>query len=150
MGSHYQGPAAQVRALDVFIKLTRAAKSVSSRLGKGLARAGLTESQFGVLEALVHLGPLCQRALGEKLLSSGANVTTVVDNLEKRGLVGRAREGSDRRFVTVRLTDPGRALVLEALPAHVAEIVKAFAGLTAAEQEQLDALCKKLGKHAAL
>ena len=149
MGTHYRGRSAEVRALDAFIKLSRAHRSIVARLGPGLVREGLTESQFGVLEALLHLGPLCQRALSEKLLSSGANVTTVVDNLEKRGLVTRSREGDDRRFITVRLTDEGRLLIERVFPLHAAAIVEAFAALSAKEQEQLDALCKKLGLSAA-
>ncbi len=149
MGTHYKGKPAEVRALNAFIKLTRATKSVTSRIERSLTRERLTDSQFGVLEALLHLGPMCQRELGHKLLTSGANVTTVIDNLEKRDLVSRARENADRRFVTVRLTEPGRALVSAVLPGHVEELVAAFSGLTAAEQQQLEALCKKLGLQAA-
>ncbi len=150
MGTHFKGRPAEERVLNAFIKLTRATKSVQARAERQLHAAGLTESQFGVLEALLHLGPLCGKSLGEKLLSSGPNVTTVVDNLERRGLVRRVRDSADRRFVTVHLTDEGRALVERVLPAHVEALVASFAGLSPAEQEELDALCKKLGIHAAL
>src|SRR2546430_16978870 len=68
MGTHYRGRAAEVRALDTYIKLTRATSSVGVRLSRGLAEAGLTPTQLGVLEALLHLGPLGQRVLGGKLL----------------------------------------------------------------------------------
>jgi len=145
MGTRYRGRAAEVRALDAYIKLLRATRSVASRVERKLSRHGLTESQFGVLEALLHLGPLCQRELGEKILKSGANVSTVVENLAKRGLVRRERGGDDRRFVSVVLTGGGRAIAERALPVTVAELVDAFAGLSAAEQRQLDVLCKKLG-----
>src|SRR5688572_5361705 len=104
----------------------RAADSVTDRAHRHLAASGLTISQFGVLEALLHLGPLTQGALAEKLLKSGANMTTVVGNLERRGLVRRRREGTNRRFVTVRLTPPGRRLVAGVFPRHVAAIVAAF------------------------
>jgi MarR family 2-MHQ and catechol resistance regulon transcriptional repressor len=134
-----------VRALDAYIKLTRATSSVASRLAPGLARAGLTPTQLGVLEALLHLGPLGQRTLGAKLLMSGGNITAVVDNLERRGLVRRERRGDDRRNVTVHLTPEGRRLIASAFPAHVREIVEAFSALTAAEQDGLGRLTKKLG-----
>jgi MarR family 2-MHQ and catechol resistance regulon transcriptional repressor len=145
VGTHYDGRPAETRALDAYIKLTRAAASVDARLAPGLAEAGLTPSQLGVLEALLHLGPLGQRTLGAKLLSSGGNITTVVDNLERHGLVRRERRDDDRRHVTVHLTPEGRRLISKVFPAHVREIVAAFSALTAAEQETLGRLAKKLG-----
>jgi hypothetical protein len=83
MGSRYKGSQSEVRALDTLIKLMRAAESVNVRLNRFISRAGLTVSQFGALEALYHLGPLCQSELGEKILKSSGNITMVVDNLEK-------------------------------------------------------------------
>jgi MarR family 2-MHQ and catechol resistance regulon transcriptional repressor len=145
VGTHYDGRPAETRALDAYIKLTRAAASVDARLAPGLAEAGLTPTQLGVLEALLHLGPLGQRTLGAKLLSSGGNITTVVDNLERHGLVRRERRDDDRRHVTVHLTPEGRRLISKVFPAHVREIVAAFSALTAAEQETLGRLAKKLG-----
>jgi MarR family 2-MHQ and catechol resistance regulon transcriptional repressor len=102
-------------------------------------------SQFGTLEALLHLGPLCQCDLSKKLLKSSGNVTMVVDNLEKRGLVERQREGEDRRFVTVHLTEEGRRLISEIFPDHVTAIVDEMSILTGPEQEELGRLCRKLG-----
>ena len=92
MGIRYKGTKAENRALDAYIKLVRASESVVGRLGQNLrAEDDLPLSQFGVLEALMHLGPMCQRELGVKILKSSGNVTMVVDNLEKRGLVARRR-----------------------------------------------------------
>jgi MarR family transcriptional regulator, 2-MHQ and catechol-resistance regulon repressor len=145
LGTHYKGRPAEVRALDAFIKLMRAASSVQSGLDRLLEDLGLTENQFGVLEVLLHLGSLHQRLLGQKLLTSGGNITMVVDNLEKRGLVRRERQESDRRLVVVHLTRSGRALIERIFPAHVAAIEKAMSPLGAAEQEDLGRLCKKLG-----
>ncbi len=146
MGTHYKGTKNELRALDAYIKLMRAAGSVTSRLNPHLVAAGLTASQFGALEALFHLGPMCQRDLGDKLLTSSGNVTMVVDNLEKRWLVKRRREGEDRRFVTVHLTEKGRRLIGEILPGHVAAIVEDMSTLSEREQEELDRLCRKLGR----
>lgn len=133
------------RALDAYIKLMRAAGSVSERSARHLAGTGLTLSQFGALEALLHRGPLCQRDLSRKLLKSGGNIVLVVDNLEKRGLVERRREGPDRRFVTVHLTPRGRRLIRRIFPRHARAIVREFEVLSPAEQEQLGRLCRRLG-----
>jgi len=146
VGTHYRGTEAEERALDAFIKLMRAANSVRSRVHAHLTEARLTESQFGVLEALLHLGPLCQKELSEKLLKSGANTTTVVDNLEKRGLVRRERRGSDRRYVSVHLTPEGGALVARAFSRHVNAVLREFGRITPEEQEQLASLCRELGR----
>jgi MarR family 2-MHQ and catechol resistance regulon transcriptional repressor len=145
MGTHHQGAREEVEALDAFIKLTRAADSVMAALQPGLAEQGLTSSQLGVLEALHHLGPLCQRDLGRKLLKSNSNVTTVVDHLEERGLVARQRDAEDRRFVEVRLTAAGRRLVRAVFPAHLERIVALFGALAREERAELSRLCRKLG-----
>jgi MarR family 2-MHQ and catechol resistance regulon transcriptional repressor len=146
MGTHYKGTREETRALNAFIKLVRAAGSVTARLGGLLADAGLTDGQFGVLEALYHLGPLHQRELGEKLLRSGGNITLVVDNLEKRGLVRRERGVEDRRYVKVHLTAEGRQRIGDVFPRHVANVVEEMSTLTASEQEELGRLCRKLGR----
>jgi MarR family 2-MHQ and catechol resistance regulon transcriptional repressor len=146
MPTRFEGTEEQRRALDAFITLSRAANSVGHRTSAGLREAGLTVSQFGVLEALHHLGPLCLSDLAAKILKSSGNLTTVVDNLEGRDLVERRRSALDRRMITVHLTSAGRRLVKKVLPGHVDEIVRAFAGLSAAQQEDLRRLCRTLGR----
>lgn len=98
-----------------------------------------------MLEALYHLGPLCQKDLGTKLLKSGGNITMVVTNLEKRALVGRRRQSGDRRFLEIQLTARGRKLVDRILPRHVDDIVGDMHALGAGELEELRRLCSKLG-----
>jgi MarR family transcriptional regulator, 2-MHQ and catechol-resistance regulon repressor len=146
LGTRYKGKAAEVRALDTYIKLMRASQSVSSRIERRLDDLDLTINQFGVLEALHHLGPMCQRALGEKLLTSGGNITMVVDNLERRKLVRRERDATDRRYITVHLLPEGRALIEKIFPGHVARITDEMSALGAGEQEELQRLLKKLGR----
>jgi MarR family 2-MHQ and catechol resistance regulon transcriptional repressor len=145
MGTKHRGTVAETRALDTYIKLRRAINSLSLRESEEIRKAGLTESQFGALEALFHLGPLCQRELADKVLKSAGNMTTVVDNLERRGLVERQREGDDRRVVTVHLTKSGEKLIREVFPRVVGVLVSAFSALTASDQDQLAALCRRLG-----
>ena len=146
MPTHYHGTPEEVRALDTWIKFTRAVDSFGARLaGRGTC-SEVTVSQFGVLEALHHLGPLRQGEIGAKLLRSGGNITLVVDNLEARGLVQRTREAHDRRVVTVSLTEAGEALIAGLFPQHVRAIVEEMSVLTADEQETLGRLCRKLGR----
>lgn len=136
---------AAYRALDAYTKLMRAADSVTNRTSRPMAEAGLTISQFGVLEALLHKGPLCQRDLAAKILKSTGNITLVIDNLEKRGLVRRERHSVDRRVHMVQLTAPGAELIARTFAEVEAAIVADLAILTEDEQELLGRLCKKLG-----
>ena len=145
MPTHYPGPPDERRVLDAYIKLMRAANSTIDRIVPILGAHHLTVSQFGVLEVLLHRGPMCQKDLAEKMLQTGGNMTMVLSNLEKRGLVARHRQLEDRRFVTVDLTASGRRLVEEVFPLHLRELEAAFEVLEPAEQEQLGALCRKLG-----
>jgi MarR family 2-MHQ and catechol resistance regulon transcriptional repressor len=146
MGTRYLGTQEQVLALDTFIKLVRATETVSNRIHRHLAETDLTVSQFGVLEALFHLGPLYQRDLAEKLLKSGGNMTLVIDNLEKRELVKREREVDDRRCIKVCLTQKGHQLISQIFPSHVAAVVNEIGILTPDEQKELGRLCRKVGK----
>ena len=132
-------------ALRTYVKLMRAAESITARIHKHLASVGLTLSQFAVLEALYHLGPLNQREIGKKLLRSSGNITMVIDNLEKRGYVKRERKKQDRRFMMVRLTDTGVELISELFPSHAAVIAREMSVLSEKEQETLAQLSKKLG-----
>jgi MarR family 2-MHQ and catechol resistance regulon transcriptional repressor len=145
MGTRYKGKEKDVRALDAYIKLMRAAESVSARVHARLGAFALTQSQFGVLDALHHLGPLSQGELARKILKSSGNITMVVDNLEKRGLVTRERDREDRRYNSVRLTEAGKTLFRKILPGHVKAIAEEIGALTGEEQAVLGRLCKKVG-----
>ncbi|TGK50402.1 MarR family transcriptional regulator [Leptospira kanakyensis] len=146
MGTKFKGSKKEVQALDAFIKLKRAAESLSSRLISEFTKWSISESQFGVLETLYHLGPLCQKDLGDKILKSTGNITLVIDNLEKRSLVERVRSVEDRRFISVHLTTEGKKLIEQIFPDHVKRITSEFAVLSPEEQEVLGKICKKLGK----
>ena len=146
MPTHYPGTPEEVLALNAFIKLARGLNALQAQVIPALLRDfGITESQFAVLEALHHLGPLSQGQLCRKILRSGSNVTTVVDNLERDGLVRRDRDEKDRRVQIVTLTDTGDKLVRDALPVHVARITTLMRALTDDEQNELGRLCRKLG-----
>lgn len=145
MPSHFQGCKETVRALNAFINLIRASDSVIKRLTGQLDLQGLTMGQFGILEALFHLGPMSQKTLGEKLLRSGGNITMIVDNLEKHGWVVRERQKKDRRVWMIRLTPEGEKLIARVMPPHAEMIMKEMDRLTPEEQEELRRICRKFG-----
>lgn len=145
MPTHYQGTARERRALDAFIKLIRAGNTISAESSRRLSEYDLTVSQFAVLEALHHLGPMCLGDLAEKILRTAGNLTMVLDNLEKRGLAKRISGAKDRRFVTAEITPRGRELIRQVFPEHARRIAELMSRLTPDEQEQLADLCRKLG-----
>lgn len=136
---------ATTEAVRAFVKLLRASHCVVARIEKLLAREGLTVTQLGVLEVLLHQGPLPHREIGRKVLTSAGNMTDVVRKLEARGLVRRGKVEGDRRQVVVALTAAGRALIEELFPRHAADIAAAMSGLPTAELAQLGALLRRLG-----
>ena len=134
----------EINALNAFIKLQRAGESVSARVHAVLPE-GLTVTQFGVLEALLHLGPMSQKELAQKMLRSSPNMCAVLENLERDGHVARVRDEADRRVQRVSLTQKGRRTIERVFPGHAARIAKLLSTLSAREQEELSRLCKKLG-----
>ena len=121
------GDSCLAEALRTYVKLLRAGKAVVARVKSRLSAEGLTFTQFGVLEAILHKGPLTQRELGRKVLTSAGNLTDVIDELEARGLVRRVRLAADRRSVQVELTQSGTALIERMFPHHARDIVAAMA-----------------------
>ncbi|MBV8913205.1 MAG: MarR family transcriptional regulator [Acetobacteraceae bacterium] len=132
-------------ALDAYVKLLRASRTVLARVEPRLAAAGLTPTQFGVLEAILHIGPLSQRELCLKVLTSPGNMTDVIDKLEARGLVHRIRQQADRRAVQVELTTAGRAFVEPLFAHHAGDIRDAMGGLNGEELRKLADLLRRLG-----
>ena len=146
MPTKYRGSRREIEVLDVYIKLMRSSTSVLNRVTPRLQKSGLTFSQFGVLEVLYHLGPLCQKELGDKLVQSGGNITMVVNNLERQGLVVRLRDEVDRRYVLVHLTWRGTQRVEELFPEHLGDLLECFKVLSSKELAQLNQLLRKVGK----
>jgi len=146
MGTKYEGTEREVKTLNAFINLMRAANSVEARLSLKLNKYGLTTSQFGTLNTLYHLGPMCQKDIAGKLLKSGGNITKVIDNLEKKKLVIRERIEGDRRYYSISLTKNGSKLIEKVFSDHLKEIVKEFTILKDTELEQLRELCRFVGR----
>lgn len=136
----------QERALRLWIALARCYASYARAVSCKVQEYGLTPPQFGVLEALYHLGPLSLGDLAGKLLVTGGNVTYVMDRLEDQGLVYRERSPVDRRIIQAKLTEEGHSLIAGVFAGHVEFIEGLSGGLPVEEQEELRALLKKLGR----
>ena len=146
MPKKFKGTPAQKRALAAYVKLERAASAAFAYARVGLEEEGLTLSQFAVLEALYHVGPQCLGDLARRILTSSGNLTLVINNLQKRGLVKREQQGKDKRFVLATITPAGAKLIDRIFPDHARRITEIMARLGPEEQEQLGDLCRKLGK----
>src|ERR1039458_10708710 len=102
----------------------RAANSARNYASHSLAGANLTLTQFAVLEALYHLGPMSLSDIARKVLTTGGNLTMVVGNLEKLGLARRQRCPEDKRVLIVVLTAKGKTMLGDIFPRHAAAIVE--------------------------
>ena len=145
MGTQFKGSKKTTEALNSYIKLIRSAESLSSKINLELSKYGLTESQFGVLDALFHLGPMKHKEIGKKILKSGGNITMVINNLERRELVQRKRSEKDKRQFIIHLTSKGKKKILETLPHISKSIKKLFEILNKEEKKELQRLCKIVG-----
>lgn len=145
MGTHFKGNKEELLALTSWIKLLRASDSVFKKIKPSMVVNNLTTTQFAVLEVLLHLGPISQKTIGQKLLRSSGNVVKVIDNLERDGLVLREQNKSDRRAYLIVLTKKGKRLINTIFPNHVDSIIEAFSILNKEEQTELSRLCKKIG-----
>ncbi len=132
-------------ALSMWVKLVRAHDTFNHLTGARIRATGLTPAQFGVVECLGHLGPMIIGDLTKKHLVSGGNMTVVVDNLEKDGIVRRSVNKKDKRAFYVQLTPKGKRLFQTTFIPHANYIVKLASVLTEAEQIELGSLLKKLG-----
>ena len=146
MGTKYAGTDHEQVALSAYINLVRAAESLLSRLNQRRSPEALTLRQYMVMDALYFLGPLSQKEIGIKVLKSGGNITMVVKNLERDGLVSRERRPEDQRTMTVQLTPEGQQLMEEIVPQRLQAIVEEMAILAPKELRMLRALCRMVGK----
>lgn len=133
-------------ALALWVALARAHESVGASLRVHTAAHGLTPAEFGVLEALHHLGPMRLCDLQKKILVSSGGVTFVVDKLEQRGLVERTPDPTDRRARLVSLTRSGSRLIAEIFPEHADLVVRATSGLEGADRKSAIRLLRRLIK----
>jgi MarR family 2-MHQ and catechol resistance regulon transcriptional repressor len=140
--------AGEAGALRLWVILSRAHEAIARHAEADVARHGLTIAEFGILEALYHVGPLLLGELQRKILVSSGGVTYLVDRLEKRGLVRREACPEDRRARYATLTTEGKRLVARIFPDHARTIERALSGLTRSDRERAAGLLKQLGRAA--
>lgn len=132
------------RALDAYSTLQRAASLAAARVDATVYQYGLSASQFGTLEILQEHGPIHQQELADALGRSKAQMTAIIDTLERHALVRRERHADDRRFISVFLTDAGQLLLAEAAPARSDAIHSLMRELDSEQRSRLVKLCKRL------
>lgn len=132
-------------ALSTWVKLARAYSSFDKKSIESIKTFGLTKPQFAVIEVIGHLGPLKVREVCSKMLVTGGNITLVLDNIEKLGYIERVPSKDDRRAIDIQLTPAGQKLFDEVFIEHAGNITRMMSALSAAEQESLGILLKKLG-----
>lgn len=136
--------------VHVWLVLWKAARAVEAYAQASVSQLEICGSDFAVLEALLHKGPLPVNEIGKKILLTSGSITTAIDRLEDKGLVERRAHGSDRRARVVHLTKTGRKMIAKAYSDHAADMERlASASLTRKEREMLIGLLKQIGFAAA-
>jgi MarR family 2-MHQ and catechol resistance regulon transcriptional repressor len=136
--------------VHVFLVLWKASRAVQAFAESSVSQLEMCGSDFAVLEALFHKGPLPINEIGKKVLLTSGSITVAVDRLEEKGLVERRAHGSDRRAKIVHLTKEGKKLITSAYADHAADMERLVsASLTRKERQTLIRLLKKIGYEAA-
>jgi len=134
--------------IHLWLVLWKAERALEKHAIHSIEAAGMCRSDFGVLEALLHKGPLPVNALGAKVLLTSGSITTAIDRLERRGLVERGGDATDRRARIVHLTAAGRKLIHNLFAKHEQAMEKAASALAPQERVTLTGLLRKLGRGA--
>jgi MarR family transcriptional regulator, 2-MHQ and catechol-resistance regulon repressor len=135
-------------ALHAWLIMLKAWQSMSRYLLPALFEKGLGESDFRVLEVLLHKGPMPVNAIGPKVYLNPGSVSVAVDRLYKKGFVSRVECSEDRRVRTVSLTEKGRQMFVPLFRRHTSLIKHAFQDVSSEEMQQLELVLKKIGKRA--
>jgi MarR family transcriptional regulator, 2-MHQ and catechol-resistance regulon repressor len=138
-------PADPVHCWLVWRKADEAARDY---LYRGIEETGISDTDFRVLEALLHKGPLPVNTIGPKVHLTPGSISVAVDRLLEKGLVSRAESPGDRRVRIVALTKSGKGLIVPIFRKHSAEIGRMFADANPKELQILESVLKKAGKRA--
>jgi MarR family 2-MHQ and catechol resistance regulon transcriptional repressor len=133
----------------VWLVMMKSMRALTRYAAAGIEETGVGLSDFGVLEALLHKGPLPVNTIGPIVDLTAGSISTAVDRLVEKGLVSRVESCEDRRVRIVALTPRGKALIESAYRKHAGQMRKVFAELSQEELRVLEAALKKVGKRAA-
>ena len=142
-------PAEDCSGVHVWLILMKAHAALLAHAQQSMRETELCDSDFFVLEALLHKGPLPVNTIGQKVRLTSGSISIAVDRLVRRKLAERQASLRDKRVRLVQLTEDGRRLIEAAFAKHSAALETATSGLTETERSHLVRLLKKLGKAAA-
>jgi len=134
--------------VHAWLVMMKAMQAITRYALANLEETGLGLSDFAVLEALLHKGPLPVNVIGPKVNLTPGSISVAVDRLVAKGLVSRAESSQDRRVRIVALTPRGESVITPIFRAHVATMEKVFAGLSRDEMRQLEQQLKRVGRQA--
>ena len=133
---------------EALLNILRTANSIDKKAQKFFGRFGLTQAQYNVLVVLNLEGNnLTQVQIGDRLVVTRANITSILDKLEKKGYVRRQSNKSDRRIFQIKLTSAGRKIIEDIEPVYVEEVNRCMKGLTDNQCEQLTRSLEKVRDH---
>ena len=135
-------------AAHTFVVLWRALGAVTRQIDEDLQRCGMSNTDFRVLEALLHKGPLPVNVIGPKVSLTAGAISVAIDRLEKRALVQREQNPRDRRIRTVTLADEGKRLIVPVYQRHILLLERVLAPLSQTERHSLESMMKMIGKNA--
>jgi MarR family transcriptional regulator, 2-MHQ and catechol-resistance regulon repressor len=133
----------------VWLVMLKAMRALTKYATAGIQETGLGLSDFGVLELLLHGGPLPVNTIGPMVDLTPGSISIAVDRLVAKGLVSRIESAEDRRVRIVALTPRGQDLIVSAFRKHSLQMKKVFSDLSAEELRSLEVAIKRLGKRAA-
>lgn len=143
------GDSAEFEGSHVFLVIWKTYRALLARADASRKRLGLCDSDFRVLEALLHKGPLPVNNIGQKVDLTTGSITAAVDRLELKNLVVRKNDPNDRRVRLVQLTPKGRRLSEKMYVEHQKDMESAAQALGGEERAVLINLLKRLGKGSA-
>lgn len=132
--------------IHLWLVLWKAMRSLEAHAERSISGFGMGQSDFGVLEVLLHRGPLSVKQIGAKVLLTSGSMTAAVDRLEARGLVTRQDDAEDRRSRIIHLTDAGRELIERVFAEHREAMEEAIAGFPVEERAALIESLRRLGR----
>lgn len=135
-------------AVHAWLVMMKAMRAITRYGLANLEETGLGLSDFAVLEALLHKGPLPVNVIGPKVNLTPGSISVAVDRLFAKGLVSRAESAQDRRIRIVALTARGKSVITPIFRAHAATMEKVFSVLSRDEIRQLEEQLKRIGKQA--
>jgi len=134
--------------VHVWLIMNKALQAIHRYAFGKVQQAGLDDSDFRVLEVLLHKGPLPVNTIGPKVNLTPGSISAAVNRLYGRGLVSRVESADDRRIRIVALTERGRKLIVPAFRQHAAVIRRVFAGLSSRQLQQLEQSLTQVGRRA--